>query len=484
MGKSIKKNFLYNTILNVSSVIFPLITAPYVARVLEPDGVGLANFATTYSGYFALVAMLGLPNYGIREVSKVREDKELLTKLVSELMSIAVIATLIVSTLYTLSVFLIDDLSSNLLIFILAGFVVYLAPFRINWYYQGIENFGFITFRSLIIRVISICCLFLFVREKEDVQIYVLLNILGTVVADVWNYLYLLKQGIKPSFTFTGLKQHVKPLLILLSSALAVSIYTVLDTLMLGFMTNYDEVGYYSNATHITKTILTIVISLSIVAVPRIADYAKNNEYDKINELVNKSFSFIVFISFPMSFGLMLITPTFIPLFLGEQFVGAVIPMMILSFLLISIGMNNLISSQALLSLGFDKLLFNTVIYGAIANFIINCILIPKMGAIGASISSLIAETSILFFAFHYAYRNTQIRVRRWGDVFKSLIGSLLFFPLLFGFKLFLSGWVLVIVFIIMGAALYIFVEGLLKNESMVLFIDIVKSKLESIKNK
>ena len=171
--KSIKLNFVYNVLLNVSTVIFPLITAPYVARVLEPDGVGLFNFAGTYAGYFALVALLGIPTYGVREVSKLREDKRGLAKLVSEMMSIAFITTIVVSTIYLLSLGIVGQLKENFILFLLAGFAVYLAPFKINWYYQGLEEFGFITLRSLIIRVLSIICLFLFVREKNDLIIYI-----------------------------------------------------------------------------------------------------------------------------------------------------------------------------------------------------------------------------------------------------------------------------------------------------------------------
>jgi len=153
--------------------------------VLEPDGVGLYNFATTYAGYFALVAMLGIPTYGVREVSKARDDKDSLTKLISQLMSIAAITTLAVSILYILTIAIIGQLTENYIIFLIAGFAIYLAPFKINWYYQGIEDFGFITKVSLIVKTLSVICLFIFVRDKDDLVIYVILSVLGSVLADV-----------------------------------------------------------------------------------------------------------------------------------------------------------------------------------------------------------------------------------------------------------------------------------------------------------
>ena len=188
MAKSIKKNYIYNLLLNISSVIFPLITAPYISRVLEPDGVGLNNFATTYAGYFALVALLGIPTYGVREVAKQRDDKDALSALVSQLMSIAAIVTLIVSIIYLASIALIGKMSQDYVIFLLAGFVIYLAPLKINWYYQGIEQFGFITLRTVVIRTLSVIALFIFVHDKDDLISYVIVGVLGNILADIWNF--------------------------------------------------------------------------------------------------------------------------------------------------------------------------------------------------------------------------------------------------------------------------------------------------------
>ena len=223
MGKSIKKNFVFNVLLNISKVIFPLITAPYVSRVLEPDGVGLFNFANTYAGYFTLVAMLGIPTYGIREVPKYKEDKVGMTNLISQILSIAVISTVVVSVIYVASIFFINQLTENYVIFLLAGFLIYLSPFSINWFFQGKEEFGFITIRTFVIRTLSLIALFIFVKTKNDLIYYIILNVLGSVVADLWNYAKMRQLGIKPYFTLRGLKPHMAPLLILFASSIAVS---------------------------------------------------------------------------------------------------------------------------------------------------------------------------------------------------------------------------------------------------------------------
>lgn len=479
MAQSITKNAFYNVLLNIASVIFPLITAPYISRVLEPDGVGLYNFATTYAGYFALVALLGIPTYGVREVSKAREDKEALTKLVSQLMSIAAITTLVISTIYILSIALVGQLTENFVIFLLAGFVIYLAPFKINWYYQGIEDFGFITKVSLIVRTASVVCLFLFVREKSDLIIYVVLSVLGGVLADVWNFCKMWKSGIRPQLTFEGLKQHINPLLVLFASSVAISIYTVLDTLMLGFIKDYEEVGFYTNAMHMSKVILTAVTSLSIVAVPRVSLYMKERDYDNINLLMNKSFSVVSFIAFPVAIGMICIAPVFVPLFFGAKFMGSIVPLMILSLLIISIGLNNLTGVQILIGMGFDKLFLYSVLVGTVSNFVLNCALIPLLGAVGASIASVVAETLILIVTTYYVYRKTPIRIVKWVDIIKALLGSLAFAPIILLLNKYLEGWWLIMSFVIIGGLIYLIIEVILHNSSVDFFKSLIISRLK-----
>lgn len=484
MAQSITKNAFYNVLLNIASVIFPLITAPYVSRVLEPDGVGLFNFANTYAGYFALVAMLGIPTYGVREVSKARDNKDALTRLISQLMSIAAITTLVVSIIYILTIALIGQLTENYIIFLLAGFAIYLAPFKINWYYQGIEDFGFITKVSLIVKTLSVICLFIFVRDKDDLVIYVILSVLGSVLADVWNFTKMWKSGIRPRLTIEGLKPHINPLLVLFASSIAISIYTVLDTLMLGFIKDYEEVGYYANAMHISKVILYAVTSLSIVAVPRVSYYMKNKDYENINMLMNKSFSVVSFLAFPVAIGMACISPTFVPLFFGVKFMGSIVPLMILSMLIIAIGLNNLTGVQMLIGMGLDKLFLYSVLVGTIFNFVLNCVLIPLMGATGASIASVIAESLILLVTIFFVYHRTEIRINKWVDLIKALLGALSFIPIILFLKTILDGWWLVAAFVIIGGCVYILVEFFLRNGSIEFFMNIIDNSICSIRNK
>lgn len=484
MSQSIKKNFFYNILLNVTSVIFPLITAPYVSRILEPEGVGLFNFSHTYAGYFAMVALLGIPTYGVREVSKVREDKELLRQLVSELISIITISTFLVSIVYILTLIIVGQLTENFVIFLTAGFVIYFSPLAVNWFFQGLENFKYITFLSIIVKTINLVCLFVFVREKNDLINYVILSVLGIVITNSCYYLVMCKCGVKPYFTIKNLKHHIKPILILFASSVAISIYTVLDTLMLGFISDYEEVGYYTNAMYMTKALLYALTSLAIVAVPRVAYYVKKREYDKINDLMNKSFSVIAFLTFPCAVGLMCIAPVFIPLFFGVHFLGSVIPLTILSLLVIIIGFNNLTGTQILIGMGYDKFFLYSVIAGTISNFTMNSIMIPLWGGIGASIASVFAETLVLLVSLYFVYKYTPIRFSLWKDILKALSGSILLVPLFILLRTILTGWSLIVLFVLLGGITFLFAEKVLKSKSFEMYESTIISFVDNFKRK
>lgn len=478
MAKSIKLNLFYNIILNISKIIFPLITAPYVSRVLEPDGVGLVNFASTYANYFALFAALGIPMYAVREISKIREDIKAQEKFASEIFSLSFLTTGICTAIFVITVFAIPQLCSNYLIFLISGLCLYFVPFAIDWFYQGREEFGYITFRSLILRIFSIVFLFLLVKNKDDLIYYVLINGISQVLNIAWNYIKLYKTGIRLHFTLSG-KRHMKPLLILFTSSIAISIYTILDTLMLGFMSDYTQVGYYNNASNLTKLLLPVTTSLAAVAMPRLSYYTQTSDWVNIKNLLNKSLSIVSFLSFPVAFGVMAIAPTFVPLFFGDLFQGAVIPLQIVVGIVIAISFNNLMGVQILVGLGHDKLFLYAVLVGTFSNFACNLLLIPYCGAIGAAISSVLAETLILIVEVVMVYRLTPIRFNNLKEVITSAIIALGFFPIEYGLSHLISGWWLVFAFVIAGSIYYIIMQYFLKNSSLSIILQILVSKIE-----
>lgn len=474
---TIKRNFIYNIILNISRVIFPLITAPYVSRVLEPDGVGLFNFSNTYASYFALFAALGIPMYGIREIAKIRDDKIKETQFVSELITISTIATIICIIIMLLSLVFVTQLKENYIIFLISGIVLYLTPIRIDWYYSGHEEFRYITYRSLIIKFISVLLLFLLVKHKDDLIIYVLLNALSQIANEIWNFVKLYKSGIHPFFTLSGIR-HLKPLFLLLSSSIAISIYAILDTIMLGFLTNYEEVGYYNNATHISKSLLPIVTSLAAVAIPKLSVYIQTNNWNEINKIANKSMSIVTFLCFPIFFGVVAIAPIFVPLFFGNLYYGTIIPLQIIIGLVVAIGLNNLTGLQLLIGLGMDKLFLKSVVVGSVSNFLLNLFMIPLYGASGAAISSVFAETMIFLVTLYYVYKNTSIRFKNMRNVIRCIICASFFIPLEIILQSFFSDWILIFVFVIVCCLFYLILQFFFKNEVVLLLLKIIKDKI------
>lgn len=477
--KSIKRNLIYNAILKVTAVVFPLITAPYISRVLEPDGLGLFNFATTYAGYFALVALLGIPQYGIRKVSASRKDLSKLQDVVSELMTLSFLVTAGVCLVYFATLFFIGEFRENYLIFLVAGIALYLAPLKVEWFFSGMEEYGFITLRAIIIRTLSIVAMFLFVKTKSDLIIYVGISALSTVLTDVWNLTKMYKLGVRPHFKVKGIKKHLHPVLLLFSASIAISVYTVLDTVMLGFMSDYSQVGYYSSTSHLSKTLLALVTSLSVVAMPRMSYYKEEGNNKELNNLANKSLLFVSFFAIPMVIGIICLSPTFVPLFFGDKFYEAIIPLQIICLLIVAIGMNNITGVQILVALGYDKQFLYSVLTGTVCNFTMNMLLIPKLGAVGAAIASVTAEFLILFVTAIFVKKNTDIRFNQLSDIVKSLIGSIILIPIFLLLNLAINGWLLVVVFPIVGGLFYIAVQAIMKHTSYKLFIGTVKNTLK-----
>ena len=477
MSKSIKQNFLFNILLNISKVIFPLVTAPYVSRVLEPDGLGLSNFANTYANWFAMFAALGIPFYGLREVAKIGNNVEEQTKFVSEIISISVISTMVCSIIMFLTLLFVPQLNENYIIFLVAGILLYTTPFKIDWYFSGKEDFGFITLRSLIIKTLSVILLFVFVHEKSDLLLYVALNASCLVLNEIWNFAKLYQHGIHPHFSLSG-KRHLKHLLILFSSSVAVSIYSILDTLMLGFLSNYSEVGYYNCATHISKAMLPIATSLAAVVIPRLSQYMKSGNWLQITELANKSLSIVSFLCFPLAIGMACIAPTFVPLFLGEQYYGAILPLQIVVFIVVSIGLNNLTGVQILVGLGFDNLFLYSVLVGSVSNFILNIFLIPSYGASGAAFASVFAETIILFVTNWFVSKKTPIRFVNKTEHITNVLLALLFIPITCVIRYLFNNWMFVFLDIFVLSIFYIVTQYIFNNPSERIIIHFLSSKL------
>lgn len=477
---TIKKNLSYNVLLNVCSILFPLITAPYVSRVLGPESLGLSSFSGAYCGYFLMFCGLGMGMYNVREFAKRRDSREDSEQFLAEMTTVSVVNCSIIAVLYFTSLFIFDKFHSHLIIFMISGLSIILSPLKVNAsYFNGNERFGFITIRSLIFSVATICAVFLFVKSPADLPLFMLFNVISSVGTIFSNIYFLRKDNIKIRLTRRGWVRHYRPCLSLFASGLAISVYTMLDSLMLGFMSSYSQVSYYSYATTVSKSLLALVTSLSAVLLPRMAYYTQHKDYEAINRLLSKSLAIVSFFAFPVSFGLMCVAPVFMPFYLGDAFQAAVRPTIVMAGIILAIGFNNLLGIQLLMGMGLDRQFLISVLVGTVSNFILNLILIPHLASTGAAVASLVAETLILAYQVYYVPRHTPVRFGAvYKDILKSAMIATCFFPIAYSVSRFAHNLEYMVVLIPICVGVYIVGAIVLKPKGYILIIEAIKTRL------
>ena len=389
---SIKKNYIMNMLLTMSSFIFPLITFPYVSRVLLPSGTGKVAFATSLVSYFNIFAQLGIPTYGIRACAKVRDDRQKLTQTAQELLLINIFMNIISYTVLIFVVFQNSKLYSDKNLIFVISCTIFLTSIGMEWIYKALEQYTYITVRSLIAKIIALVFMFFFVKTKHDYVIYGGITILASSASNIFNFINIhrfIDLKLQSSYNF---KQHLKPVFVFFAMSCATTIYTHLDTLMLGFIANEQEVGYYNAAVKIKTILVSIVTSLGTVLLPRVSYYVEHDMLVEFWKICKKSLNFIFIISIPLTIYFILFAKNGIIFLSGEAFMGSILPMKIIMSTLILIGLTNLLGIQILVPLGKEKYVLISVVTGAITNLIINYLLIPYYHSVGAAIGTLVAE--------------------------------------------------------------------------------------------
>lgn len=394
--RSVKFNFIMNFILTASSFIFPLITFPYVSRILLPGGNGKIAFASSVISYFSMVAMLGIPTYGIRACAKVRDNKEELSRTVQELLIINTITTAITYTILIISLFAIPKFEQYRILLIINSIGLILNVFGVNWLYSALEQYSYITIRSLIFKIISIILMLVFVHHKQDYVIYAAITILASAGSNIMNIINIRKFiFVKPTGNY-NFQRHIKPIFTFFAMSVATSIYVNLSTVMLGFMKGDNEVGLYNAAIKI-KTILTsLVTSLGTVLLPRMSYYVKTNKTDEFKNMTAKALNFVILLSVPLAIYSILFSREVILFLSGNNYLAAVTAMKIITPTIIFIGLTNILGIQVLVPINREKCVLISEVAGGIVAVILNIIFIPKMGAAGTSLATLVAEFSVL----------------------------------------------------------------------------------------
>ena len=403
--KSLKINFIMNAILTMSSFIFPLITFPYVSRVLMPAGMGKVNFATSVINYFSMIAQLGIPTYGIRACAIVRDDREKLTRTAHELLIINIVMSIISYLGLFLALAFVPRLQSEHTLYIIVSFTIILTTIGMEWLYKALEQYTYITVRSLIFKAISVVAMLLLIHSKDDYLLYGAITIFAASASNILNFINIHRYiGLKPVGNY-NIKRHLKPVLVFFSMSVATTIYTNLDTVMLGFMKNDAEVGYYTDAVKIKGILVSIVTSLGTVLLPRASYYIEQGEIERFNFLSKKAFNFVCLLATPLVIYFIIFAKQGILLLSGKAYGPAVLPMQLIMFTVLFIGISNITGIQILVPLGYERIVLLSEIVGAITDLIINFILIPSLASSGAAIGTLVAEAIVLLVQY-FTVRN------------------------------------------------------------------------------
>ncbi len=394
--KTVKFNFFMNIILTASSFIFPMITFPYVSRILLPEGVGRVNFVAAIASYFTMFAMLGVPTYGVRACAKVRDDKEELSRTVQEILIINMVVGVLAYAVYFLAVWNIPRLRSDATLFYIMGAAIGLNVIGVEWMYKGLEEYSYITIRSLLFKLVSLILMFLFVKGRGDYVIYGAVSLLASTGSNVLNLLRLSRHIILRPVGGYRFRRHLKSIVVFFLMSVATTVYTNLDTVMLGFMKTDAEVGYYSAAVKVKNILVSMVTALGTVLLPRVSYYIEHKMEEEFVRISQKALNFVVVAALPLMIYFMIYAEESVLLLSGDAFAGAVLPMQIIMPTVFFIGITNMLGIQILVPLDKENLVFCSVLAGAIVDLLINAACIPFMASAGAALGTLIAEFVVL----------------------------------------------------------------------------------------
>ena len=472
----ITKNYIFSLGYQLVLIIAPLITAPYLARTILNDGIGLYSYAYSYATYFILLGALGFLYYGQREMIKVRGDKYETSKLFWEIFILRLLAVIVSLGIY-LPLAVTNVFDNKTLMLVLAIDVASVA-LDITYYFHGQEKFGVVMVVGAVSKILSIVCIFLFVKGPDDVLKYTLCQSLFVFLTAALLWPFLIKKISFVKLTELKMFRHLKPVLFLFIPTIAISIYRTLDKTLIGLMTEGNaENGYYENSEKIIRVALTVITSLGSVMISRNSDLLKENNIPKFMENIQYAIKFVLLLSIPMIIGVFLISDQFVPFFYGEGFEPVSNLMKVYSFVFLIVGISNVLGLQYLIVLKKDFQYIISIVIGALSNLGLNLILIPLYGAMGATIATIAAEFIIMALMIIFTAKKIPY-LKLIASAYKYLIAGAvmvgvgivmnIFMP---DQTIFLFAKILVCIVVYFGLVI------LLRDSFMRLFISLIKDK-------
>lgn len=396
MAQSVKVNYILNLINTGTQMLFPLITFPYVCRVIEADGIGQINFFQSIISYISLFTCLGIPMYAIREIARDRSDVVQMNRTAMEILLLHSMLTLVGYAIVAILCLTVPQIQVNIPLFLILSLTIFFTAIGCEWFYQGIEDFKYITIRGLIIKTVSVVLLFIFVKSKTDLLYYGCYTVFGVLGGNIFNFFRLRKYIHRENIIFSELhiKRHIKPVLKVFSFSVVTSIYLQLNTVLLGFLKNALAVGYFAAATKVMQMLLTMSACLGSVMMPRASHLIAENKEDEFNRLIQKSYDFTLAIALPMTIGLIFCAPSLITALCGVKFEHSILPSQIIAPIILMVAISNVFGIQVLFPKGKINVVTLCCGIGAVADLILNLCLIPFFSYIGTSIAYLGAEVA------------------------------------------------------------------------------------------
>lgn len=450
---TVKKNFAYQSVYQILTMILPLVTAPYIARVLGAENVGIYSYTYIVANYFVVFAMLGLEQYGNRSIAQVRDNPEKKDKVFSELISLHLIISIIVVIVYLIYTLLCTTQYKTIML--LQGFYVLSAVFDVNWFFFGMEKFKLTVTRNIIIKLISVAAMFLFVHNKSDLWIYTLIMAVSVLVSQLVLWKFLFKYVSFTKVTFQEIFSHLKPILLLFVAVIAAHIYRMVDKVMLGWFDQMVDLGCYEYADKIIRIPLGLITALGNVMLSKMSNLAAKKDTAQAQKMLDASALFVIFLSFAMAFGIAGTAPEFAIIFLGEEYAESAVLMIILAITVPMIGWNNFVRTQILIPAQLDKTYTVAVTAGAIVNFVLNVILIYFYSARGAAIATIFSYMVVMLIQMKPLWKTISIKTYFKYARYSFFAGFIMFLIVrMIGRKLGIS-IITVICEVIVGAIIY-----------------------------
>lgn len=421
MSSSIKKNIVWNVVRTAMNLAFPLITFPYVTRVLGPTSIGLVNYASAIVAYFALFANFGFPIYGIREIAKNRNNREFLSDVSSGIFTSSLVFALIVGLIYV--GYVVTFQKEYIALYIVLGLSIVLNSFSFEWFYQGLEDYKYITIRSFVIKLLSVIALFFLVRNENDVLYYAGLTTIAACANNIFNFIRL-NQFIRLRISFKNCFYHIRSSFFLFFGTLAVSIYTYLNSIMLGALADVTSVGYFTTGNKLIQVLLQVIAAVTATVIPRISFLIGTEQINVAVVLQKKLLNLILYTTIPLMIGALVLSEPIVLLLGGKEFLPSVEIARVLSLLIVVIPLSNFLGMQILYPIRKEKYGTYAVMLGALTNLILNYYFIAHWGCIGAAISTVCAECVVTIAHYGWARPYMSLKISDF-ILLKPLLASL-----------------------------------------------------------